>query len=155
MRLMFEAANFVRSLQLQMRFGEMSRAPLQLLRLELHGEFAECDWMARPADIWDADLPPLVRDRNASSQALLDAIALRELLFGAMSGVRSADFRVFRQSAGEPPELIITGTVSRETEQVSRYVASPAMRAKLWGFHFCLEGGVLEQMQVQELAVSA
>jgi hypothetical protein len=155
MRLMFEAANFVRSLQLQMRFGEMSRAPLRLLRLELHGEFAECDWMARPADTWDADLPTLVRDRNASAQALQDAIALRELLFGALPGVRSAEFRVFRQSAGDPPDLIITGTLARHAEQVSRYVASVTMRAKLWGFQFCLEDGVLEPMQFEELAVSA
>ena len=155
MRLMFEAANFVRSLRLQMRFGEMSRAPLRLLRLELHGDTAECDWMARPSDIWDADLPPLVRDRNASIQALLDAIALRELLFGALPEVQSGAFRAFRQSAGEPPDLIITGTVSRESEQLSRYVASVTMRAKLWGFEFCLEDGVLEPMQLDELAVSA
>ncbi|HLY60016.1 MAG TPA: hypothetical protein VKV95_04560 [Terriglobia bacterium] len=155
MRLMVDAANFLRTLRLQMRFGEMSRAPLQLLRLELQGRTAECDWMARPSDNWDTDLPPLVRDRNVSSQALLDAIALRELLFDALPGIHSAVFRGFRQSADEPPELIITGRVSREAEQVSRYVGSVTMRAKLWGFRFCLENGVLEPMQLDELAVSA
>jgi hypothetical protein len=155
MKLMFEVANFVRGLQLQMRFGEMSRAPMRLLRLELHGDAAQCDWMARPADAWDADLPRLVRERNASVQALQDAVALRELLFDLLPAVYNAEFRGFRQAAGEPPDLIISGTVSREEEQVSRYVASLTMRAKLWGFHFCLQDGVLEPMQMDELAVSA
>ena len=61
-----QIADFVRGLRTQMRFGELSRAPLQLLRLQLEGETAEYDWIARPPDPWDAALPSRERDRNAS-----------------------------------------------------------------------------------------
>ena len=137
-----QIADFVRGLRTQMRFGELSRAPLQLLRLQLEGETAEYDWIARPPDPWDAALPGRERDRNASLQALLDAMALREMLFCVLPGVRSAEFRAFRQSAREPPRVVIAGTVTREAPAVLR-VPSPAMRAKLYGFHFCLDDGVL------------
>jgi hypothetical protein len=46
--------DFVRSLRIQARFGELSRAPLRLLRVQLSGETVECDWVARSADRWDA-----------------------------------------------------------------------------------------------------
>src|SRR6202022_1669290 len=134
---------FMRAQRIQMRFGELSRAPLRLLRVELRGEAAECEWVARPADEWDRDIPRQVRDANASTQALQDAIAIRDLLFRALPGVGTALLRVFRESMTGDLELIISGTVSREME-ISRYVPSPAMRAKLLGFQFWLEDGTLE-----------
>jgi hypothetical protein len=143
MKQLRQVADFVRELRTQMRFGQLSRAPLQLLRLQLLGETAECDWMARPPDPWDAALPRRVRDRNASLQALLDAMALREMLFSLLPGVRSAELRAFRQVAREPPHVVIAGTVTREAPAVLR-ITSPAMRAKLYGFHFYLDDGVLE-----------
>jgi len=144
-----QIADFVRGLRTQMRFGELSRAPLQLLRLQLEGETAECDWIARPPDPWDAALPGRERDRNASLQALLDAMALREMLFCVLPGIRSAEFRAFRQSAREPPRVVIAGTVTREAPAVLR-VPSPAMRAKLYGFHFCLDDGVLRPQSSED-----
>jgi len=81
--------------RIQMRFGELSRAPLGLLRLELRGNSAECDLMCRPADEWDRDIPQRASDLNVSTQALQDAIAVRDLLFFAcpvLKPHRSASF---------------------------------------------------------------
>jgi len=147
MKELFHVSDFVRRVRARMRYGELSRAPLALLRLTLEGDTADLDWLARPSDVWDTALPGLVRDRIASSQALLDAMALRDMLFGTLPGVRSADLRAFGQSAREPPEPIIIGTVTREEPAVLR-VSSPVMRAKLYGFHFLLDDGVLQPLQV-------
>ena len=148
-----EIGCFMRAHRIQMRFGELSRAPLRLLRVELRGEAAECDWVARPADEWDRDIPRQVSDANASTQALQDAIAVRDLLFRAVPGVGTALLRVFRESMAGELELIISGTVSREIE-ISRHVASLAMRAKLLGFQFWLEDGILEPLRAEECAMS-
>src|SRR5690242_1587234 len=53
-----EAAIFVRGVRKKLRAGELSREPLKLLRLEWVPERVECDWLMRPADAWDKDLPP-------------------------------------------------------------------------------------------------
>ena len=90
-----------------MKYGELSRSPLRLLRVQWTGENAECDWMARPPDTWDASLPKAVRQQHASVQALKDGMTLREVLFSALPGVPNAVLRAFRQSAREPPRLII------------------------------------------------
>jgi len=154
MKPLWEAADFVRRLRREMRFGELSRAPLQLLRLELRGESLACDWMARPADTWDADLQQPVRDRNESLQALEDAIAVRDLAFDALPNLQTAVLRAFRPSAArEPPELIIVGSIHRDDPEVYER-ASLMMRAKLSGFHFCLEGQRLESIPVQEFEMS-
>ena len=144
---------FIRTLGVQLRFGYLSRAPLKLLRLELRGDAAECDWMARPADPWDADLPQPVGDRHASAQALEDAIAVRDLIFCALPGVNSAALRVYRGSANTGPELIIEGAVARE-QSATRSVRSLAMRAKLCGLRFWLEDGILEALRTEECAMS-
>jgi hypothetical protein len=154
MKPLWEAADFVRRLRREMRFGELSRAPLRLLRLELRGESLACDWLARPTDIWDADLRQPVRDRNESLQALEDAIAVRDLAFDALPNLQTAVLRAFRPSAArEPPELIIVGSIHRDDPEVYRR-ASLMMRAKLSGFHFCLEGQRLESIPVEEFEMS-
>jgi hypothetical protein len=153
MLLLWRIADFGRAMHRQMRFGELSRAPLRLLRVEWKGDVAECDWLARPADEWDRDLPRDKSERNFSGQALQDAIAVRELLFDALPGVDAASLRVFRQTAGGTHDLIITGAVTRG-ETVPRNVPSTAMRAKLLGFQFWLEDGILEAMQSEECAMS-
>ena len=117
---LIHVADFLRRLQTRMRFGELSRAPLQLLRLQVWRETAECDWMARSWDEWDATLPRTERDRRASFQALQDAIAMRDMLFAVLPDVQSAEMRSFRQTAREPPELIIFGTVTREAVPVQK-----------------------------------
>jgi hypothetical protein len=154
-RHLYEISDLVRRLRLQTRFGTLSRAPLRLLRLELRGDIAECDWMARPPDAWDADLPPRMGDRHASQQALQDAIAVREILFRSLPDLGSAAVRVYRgtpdESPGQTPELIITGTLSKE-ERPPAAVRSLAMRAKLCGFRFWLDDGILEALQPEECA---
>jgi hypothetical protein len=149
MRQLWEVADFVRVVRRQLRFGELSRAPLRLLRMELRDDTAECDWMARPPDIWDASLRRPARDRNESMQALVDAISMRNLLFDALPNIGSAILRAFRQPACEPPELIVHGAVSREAPAVHR-VSSLVMRAKLYGFCFCFEDGFLRPLQLEE-----
>lgn len=143
MRQLWEASDFVRKLRVQMRFGELSRAPLKLLRFELRDDV---EWMARPADPWDADLAPSVGKRNASSQALEDSLAVRKMLFGAIPEISSAVFRVYRAVEGAEAELIIVGTVERH-EQVAGNIRSVAMRAQLFGFRFWMDDGVLGTLQ--------
>lgn len=149
MNQIWEVADFVRNMQRRLRFGKLSRASLELLRLELRGSEAECEWIARPADLWDADLPPGVGERNASLQALEDSLAVRNLLFSAMPGVSRAVFRVYRRVEADHTELIITGTVIRE-DHAADNVCSLAMRAQLCGLRFWLADGVLGRFQSGE-----
>jgi hypothetical protein len=149
MKQLWEADDFVRNLHRRLRFGELSREPLKLLRLELRRDEAECEWIARPADPWDADLPPSMGERNASLQALEDSLAVRSLLFAAVPSVSSAVFRVYRQIEPEHSELIITGTVTRD-DQAAANVCSLAMRAQLCGLRFWLADGVLGRFHSEE-----
>ena len=149
MKRLGEVGEFVRRFRMQARFGDLSRAGLCLLRLELCGDKAECDWMARPPDKWDADLHRSVGERNASQQALKDAIAVRDLLFNVLPNINTARFRVYRRTPGDEPDLIIAGSVSRE-EKPPQAVRSLAMRAKLSGFRFWMDEGILEALQADE-----
>jgi hypothetical protein len=143
----WEVADFLRGLHREMRFGELSRAPLRLLRLELSDNCLACDWMARPADIWDEDLAQHVRERSFSEQAVRDAIRVRDLVFDALPTLECAVLHAFRPSgAREPPELIISGVALRDPPLIFR-VNSLVMRAKLYGFHFELEDGVLQAVK--------
>jgi hypothetical protein len=149
-----EVGSFVRRLRAQLRFGDLSRAPLQLLRLEVQVSSAECEWVARPADQWDSELQPAVAERHASTQALKDAIQVRELLFLALPNLDSAVVRVYRQPAGERRQLIVEGTVTRG-QRVPTSVRSIAMRAKLFGLRFWLTEGVLENLASENRAVNS
>ena len=143
----WEVADFVRRLRREMRFGELSRGPVRLLRFELTAESVSCDWLARPADIWDESLGWHKRERNVSGQALRDAISMRDLIFDALPNVQTAMLRSFRSlGAREPPELIISGVAIRETPPIFR-VSSLVMRAKLCGFKFEMEDGVLQVLR--------
>jgi hypothetical protein len=145
----WDAGHFVRLVRNRLRCGELSRAHLRLLRLELREELAECEWMARPPDAFDSELSAAVAQRNQTLQALQDAMAVRELLFDALPQVRTAKLRVYRSTVGGSVDLIITGTVSREDPEPLR-VSSIATRAKLCGFHFSLEDGVLEPLHMKD-----
>jgi hypothetical protein len=154
MKALWQVADFMRGLHREMRFGELSRAPLRLLRFELRGEVAECDWMARPPDVWDASLGCRMREHTASEQALRDAIRVRDLVFAVLPDVESAMLRAFRPSAArEPPELIIIGAVHRGDADVYGGT-SLVMHAKLSGLRFCLDGERLESMPFEEFEMS-
>ncbi len=152
MRLLWKLADFGRAVRRQMRFGNLSRAPIRILRLEWQAGFVECDWLARAADHWDADLASQASQRrNASVQALQDAMALRELLFAEWPNVEKAQLRAFRQRTDGRQELIITGTVTRDGE-ISRRIASTAMRAKLLGFQFWFAGWKFDGVGIRKSA---
>ena len=120
MKQLWEVAGFLRGLQAQLRFGDFRKAPLRLLRLQMKEETFECDWVARPMDSWDMTLPGHEREQKASVQAMEDAMKLRDMLFGLIPEVRVAVLRVFRQSAREPPRLIIAGTVTRQLPAIQQ-----------------------------------
>jgi len=148
MKTIVELGAFVRQVRIQMKYGELSRAPLGLLRIEVSNGEVECDWMARLPDAFDSSLPRNRGSQLESEQALRDAMAISQLLFEALPKVHEAELRAFRQSAREPPDLVITGRLRREAPPVLR-VPSLAMRAKLYGFHFWLDDGVLAPLEVE------
>jgi hypothetical protein len=137
-----DVGSFVRSLGVQMRFGELTRAPLRLVRFQLKENVAECDWLARSQDAWDTALPPHIGERHASLQALKDAVEVRELLFHQLPDVDAAYLRIYRETSVHSRELIICGYVNRSSSSF-RNVHSMAMRAKLVGFRFSLDSETL------------
>ena len=142
MKWIWQASEFLRRIRYQLRFGERSRMPLQLLRLELREDSAECEWLARANDPWDADLSPEVREENETFQALHDALTVREFLFFAIPALNSATFKIYRTTDWDSRELIVTGSVSRDDKPPPQ-IASLVMRAKLYGLHFHLSDGAL------------
>jgi hypothetical protein len=137
------AAEFVRSARKKLRVGEHSRESLKLLRVEWRAECVECDWLMRPADPWDADLPLRLARENETLQALRDALELRKMIFNSFPSVMKAELRMYRVDADHQLELMMTGSVARTNEVLER-VASIVMRAKLCGFQFTLASGALE-----------
>ena len=137
-----EAGNFIRKVRSLMRVGEYSREPLDVMRIEVTKSEAACDWMTRPPDVWDLDLPRHVRERNYTMQALQDAIKMRAMMFSNFRNVRSAELRAYQRRESEEPALVLTGTVHRNDDEPARAV-STAMRATLLGFRFCLTDGVM------------
>lgn len=142
-------SHFFLALRLQLRFGELSRAPLRLIRLQIKDTQAECDWIARSEDPWDAYLAREIGQRHASLQALKDAIDIRSLLFSAVPHVKAARLRVYRENDARSRELIIAGNLRRR-DGTFRSVHSLAMRAKLTGLRFRLENGLLNRLPLEE-----
>jgi len=131
-------SHFLCRLRTQLRYGELTRASLKLLRMQISEDTLECDWLARDADRWDTDLPKMVRQRHASLQTLHDAIDVRSLIFRTFSGIDTASLRIYRDTEDSGHELIVTGYVHRN-DHSSRWVHSLAMRAKNLGFRFHLQ----------------
>jgi hypothetical protein len=145
MKELLNAADCLAKVRRKLRFGDCSREPLRLLRLEWKEDWVECDWLMRSADPWDADLPAHLVEEHQTLQALRDALRLRDIVFDSFPTVSSAELRMFRTASEQCPELMMTGTVHRTNESYSR-VASVVMRAMLCGFRFTLSGGVLARM---------
>ena len=129
----------------RLRFGALSREPLLLLRFEWKGDSVECDWLMRPSDEWDKDLPAHLVKESQTLQALKDALSLREVIFESFPAVINAELRMFRADAEHRLELMMTGKVNRYNDVFER-VTSVAMRAKLCGFRFTLEAGEMESL---------
>lgn len=144
----FQISEFLRRTRFELRFGEWSRKPLRLLRIEVKNSEASCDWLARPADEWDAYIPAHTSAKNFAAQTLEDAITVRALLFSVLDDVQTAELRAFRALPEDGRELVLTGTVSRDDKLPSRQT-SLAMQAKLLGFHFTLADGSLIRLGSQ------
>jgi hypothetical protein len=151
---LFKVSQFLRGLRVQMRFGKLSRAPLRLVRLQILDSGAECDWMARSPDPWDADLSRSIQQRHASLQALRDAIDVRALLFNLMPEMETLFLRVYRKSPDGERELIIEGFAQRN-DHAARNVHSLVMRAKILGFRFAVEGNALSSICATGVSVQA
>ena len=139
------ASHFLRDIRFRLRFGELSRAPLTVLRFQFVAGTLECDWMARASDPWDGDLPSAVQQRHASLQTLKDALSIRALLFSAFPDADSANVRVFRESTEYTPEMIMAGCLHRG-DHSARGEHSIVMRAKILGYRFRLEGDILRKI---------
>ena len=137
---------FCQRLRVQMRFGKLTRAPLQMVRLQLKESVAECDWLARLPDPWDDGLKPPIGQRHASMQALRDAVDVRSLLFYLLPDIDAAYLRIYRRRSSFAPDLVIAGHVHRVAPSFRR-VHSIAMRAKLLGFRFSLQNEVLIRLK--------
>ena len=153
-RQLCNASLFLRHFHMHLRFGELSRAPLRLLQFQIQDDAAECDWVARQQDPWDAALAPEIGRRHASLQALKDAIDIRALLFASLPQVDVARLRIHRESLWHSREVIIAGSVRRR-DSTYRSVHSIAMRAKLIGFRFSMEDGMLCRLNREELHAAA
>src|ERR1700722_17930503 len=138
-------SQFLCRFRVQLRYGELTRAPLKLLRLEVLAESMECDWLARPQDSWDADLLPGTGLRHASLQTLRDAIDVRSLIFRSFPTLETAYVRIYRDSPGNEQEMIVTGCVQRN-DNSSRRLHSLSMRARVLGFRFHLEDDILFEL---------
>ncbi|HSZ16384.1 MAG TPA: hypothetical protein VK764_04745 [Terracidiphilus sp.] len=139
-----DAGRFLKAFRVKLRFGELTRSPLRLLRLQVTETEVQCDVLARRADSWDAGLPGEVARRNEARQALTDAIEVRALLFKTLPGLDRGELRIYRETQSGR-ELIAAGRVERR-DRVARSVRSLAMRAKLLGFQFAYEDEVLMRM---------
>jgi hypothetical protein len=139
------AGRFLQGLRIQMRYGELSRAPIRLLRLQMVDKVVECDWLARAPDPWDADLSRNVQERHASLQSLRDAIDVRAILFDVMPQIEMAYLRTYRESRDYEQELIIEGCAQR-IDPAARNVHSLVMRAKILGFRFEIKGNALHNI---------
>jgi hypothetical protein len=137
-----KASGFLRDLRVQMRFGELSRAPLRLVRLQIFDKVVECDWFARSPDPWDADLSRKVQQQHATLQSLRDAIDVRALLFDLMPQMETGYLRAYREHIDRERELIIEGLAQRN-DHAARNVHSLVMRARILGFRFDIEENAL------------
>ena len=142
MRVLTEIAKFLRRTRRQLRSGELSREPLQLLRVEWKGDLVECDWLMRPVDPWDEYLPPELATENQTLQAFRDALKLRAIIFRSFPAVGLAHLRMYRADENHCLQLVMTGSVNRWDEEFHR-VPSVMMRAKMCGFRFTVADGAM------------
>lgn len=142
MRMLIDLARFLRRAKRQLRSGDLSREPLQLLRVEWKGDVVECDWLMRPVDPWDKFLPPRLAIENQTLQSLRDALKLRAIILHSFPAVSHAHLRMFRSDENHQLELVVSGSVNRWDEEFYR-VPSVMMRAKMCGFRFTVAEGTL------------
>src|SRR5947209_20415169 len=110
MRRIWQFSELIRTMRRRLRFGSLSRLPLDVLRLELRGSAVECDWTIRGTDPWDGDLGAIQREQRLSEQAIRDAMVMREVIFASMREIDTAFLKGFRFWAVQhEPELLIQG----------------------------------------------
>ncbi len=142
MKLLHQMSYFARAIRHQVRYRKLSQCAFELLRVHLHGDTVECDWLAHPSDILASDIQPALGERVESEQLLHDVIEARDLIFRALPNVTTATINVFRLTDKQSHERIIAGTVTRK-KALRNDVRSVAMQARLCGLQFHMNDGRL------------
>ncbi len=140
------ASRFAREFRTKLRHGELSRAPLKMIRFQVEGASIQCDWMARAPDPWDSGLSTVLQLKHTSLQTLKDAMNVRALLFDVFPYAESAEVRIFREYDEYRREIVMVGLLHRN-DNSARTVQSLAMRAKILGFRFHMEGDILRNFK--------
>ena len=131
MKELLHAADFLGRVRRRLRFGALSREPLLLLRFEWKGDSVECDWLMRPPDPWDKDLPEHLAKENQTLQALRDALSLREVIFESFPAVINAELRMFRADARTSAGTVDDWQSEPRQRSFLSALLQLAMRAKL------------------------
>jgi hypothetical protein len=149
-----DVSHFLLRLRVQLQFGRLSRAPLQLIRLQLTEDLVECDLIARAGDPWDADLPDRLARRHVTLQTLRDAIDLRALLFRTVPEAKKAYCRIYRKGEEATHQLVIAGIIHRN-DQSSRGIHALSVRARALGFRFRLDNDFLSPITDEGFSLSS
>jgi len=144
-----------RRLRSRMRIGELSRRPLEILRMEMltNARQVSCDWLIRPIDPWDETMPESTRAKLQSQQVLHDALAMRGVIFRRFPAIQTIELRAFRDGSRGVHELVLAGSM-RRGDEVPTSIPSLAMRAHLSGFQFVQVDGVLNALPYEGLRYS-
>jgi len=141
MKLIHEAAQFLKLARKSLRRGEATREPLTILRFEWRGDTVECDWLIRAASLAERERTVQPAVEPQTQQAFRDALDLRQLVFESFPAVMQARLRMFRSNRNHQLELLMVGQVNRLDQSFER---EPLLmtRARLSGFQFVLSDGV-------------
>lgn len=152
MKLLYLASRFLESVRIRMQRRWLPRRPLDILRVEAFPSmaFVSCDLLVRGPAAWNPTYSSGAWARLQSQQTLLDALALRRLIFRSFPNARTAQLRIFRTAPSGTHELVLIGNVQRDDGDLSKG-ATPAIQAKMYGFSFVLSDGALRDMTMEFL----
>jgi hypothetical protein len=146
-------SRFLESLGMGKHSHVLPQIPMDILRFEMipAHERVNCDLMLRRIGSWDPAAVVGTRAKLQTQQTLLDALALRRLLFRNFPDISRARLRIFRTSNGGARELVLVGNIEANVGDMARG-SSPEIQAKVCGFSFALADGILRDMTAERLS---